>query len=134
MELKAYQEKVLQDIDQYLSAVDQTQSLSDGWNRYWEKQGITVGAGGMPTYQDALPSVPEVTVKVPTGGGKTFIACAALKTIFSHLPKEHLSGLSRPIQSSRRRNARSWKAVIRIMNASCKIFTGASRCIKKRSS
>ena len=45
MELKAYQEKVLQDIDQYLSAVDQTQSLSDGWNRYWEKQGITVGAG-----------------------------------------------------------------------------------------
>ena len=33
MELKAYQAKVLQDIDQYLSAVDQTQSLSDGWSR-----------------------------------------------------------------------------------------------------
>ena len=88
MELKAYQAKVLQDIDQYLSAVDQTQSLSDGWSRYWEEQGFTVGMSGMPTYQDALPGVPEVTVKVPTGGGKTFIACAALKTIFSHLPKE----------------------------------------------
>ena len=53
MELKAYQAKVLQDIDQYLSAVDQTQSLSDGWSRYWEEQGFTVGMSGMPTYQDA---------------------------------------------------------------------------------
>ena len=134
MELKAYQEKVLQDIDQYLSAVDQTQSLSDGWNRYWEKQGITVGAGGMPTYQDALPSVPEVTVKVPTGGGKTFIACAALKTIFSHLPKEHLQAVVWlvPSDSILAQTERSLMESGHPYHE--QIFMGVSRCIKRRSS
>lgn len=88
MELKAYQAKVLQDIDRYLGAVDQTRSLPEGWKQYWEEQGVTVGAGGMPSYHNDLQGVPEVTVKVPTGGGKTFIACSALKTIFAHLPQE----------------------------------------------
>jgi type III restriction enzyme len=88
MELKAYQAKVLQDIDRYLGAVDQTRSLPEGWKQYWEEQGVTVGAGGIPSYHNDLQGVPEVTVKVPTGGGKTFIACSALKTIFAHLPQE----------------------------------------------
>jgi type III restriction enzyme len=29
-----------------------------------------------------VPRVPHVCIKVPTAGGKTFIACNAIKTIF----------------------------------------------------
>ena len=30
--------------------------------------------------------VPHICMKVPTGGGKTFIACSAVKHIFQHMP------------------------------------------------
>jgi type III restriction enzyme len=33
-------------------------------------------------YKNNIPRVPHVCIKVPTAGGKTFIACNALKTIF----------------------------------------------------
>ncbi|MEO7530063.1 MAG: DEAD/DEAH box helicase family protein, partial [Sediminibacterium sp.] len=33
-------------------------------------------------YKNNIPKVPHVCIKVPTAGGKTFIACNALKTIF----------------------------------------------------
>ncbi|WP_289300444.1 DEAD/DEAH box helicase, partial [Xylanibacter muris] len=39
-------------------------------------------------YDNSITDVPHVTVKVPTAGGKTFIACNALNTIFKHLPTE----------------------------------------------
>lgn len=37
---------------------------------------------------NSIPDVPHVTVKVPTAGGKTFIACNALNTIFRHTPAD----------------------------------------------
>ena len=36
----------------------------------------------MPNYVNVLPSVPHVCAKVPTGGGKTYIAASSLRTIF----------------------------------------------------
>lgn len=45
-----------------------------------------MGVGGVPAYQDAIPDVPHVCMKVPTGGGKTFMACAALRRIFDAMP------------------------------------------------
>ncbi|MGN0833105.1 MAG: DEAD/DEAH box helicase family protein [Kiritimatiellia bacterium] len=40
---------------------------------------------GIPSYKDDLGGVPNVCIKVPTGGGKTFLA-ASVKTIFDRLP------------------------------------------------
>ena len=37
-------------------------------------------------YDNSIKNVPRVTVKVPTSGGKTFIACNALKPIFDSFP------------------------------------------------
>jgi type III restriction enzyme len=40
---------------------------------------IPVGFGGMPPYNNELVGTPHVCFKVPTGGGKTFLACASVK-------------------------------------------------------
>jgi type III restriction enzyme len=45
-----------------------------------------VGFGGIQPYQNILPGVPNVCFKVPTGGGKTFMASCAIKPIFDSLP------------------------------------------------
>ena len=37
-------------------------------------------------YKDILPGVPNLCFKVPTGGGKTFIACNAIRSVFGALP------------------------------------------------
>ena len=37
-------------------------------------------------YQDVLPGVPNLCFKVPTGGGKTFLACSAVRPVFDALP------------------------------------------------
>ena len=47
-----------------------------------------MGAGGAPAYKDNVTEVPDVCMKVPTGGGKTFLACSALKHIFASMPQE----------------------------------------------
>ncbi len=39
----------------------------------------------MPRYQDLLPGVANVCLKVPTGGGKTFLAANAIEPIFNAL-------------------------------------------------
>ena len=36
--------------------------------------------------RDVLPGVPNLCFKVPTGGGKTFLACSAVRPVFDALP------------------------------------------------
>lgn len=86
MELKSYQRKVLQDLSAFMAAVDEQNDIRKGWKTYWSAKDIAVGAGGVPEYHDKIPGVPHVCMKVPTGGGKTFMACCAVKPIFDHLP------------------------------------------------
>ena len=86
MELKSYQRKVLQDLSAFMAAVDEQNDIRKGWKAYWSAKDIAVGAGGVPEYHDKIPGVPHVCMKVPTGGGKTFMACCAVKPIFDHLP------------------------------------------------
>ena len=81
MELKRYQQEVLQDLEDYIAAVEAAGGdLPKAYEAYWDARGVQVGHGsGMPTYSDrATPGVPRVTLKVPTAGGKTLIACCAL--------------------------------------------------------
>lgn len=75
MELKSYQKKAINDLKSYLECLD-SYGIVEGWDKYW--QGKDVNAG---KYHDKIKAVPNICVKVPTGGGKTFIACASIKVI-----------------------------------------------------
>ena len=86
MKLKNYQETVLQDLSTFIDAVDCENDIIKGWKKYWGNKDIPVGFNGVPDYQNKIENTPHVCIKVPTGGGKTFIACSAVKTIFEHFP------------------------------------------------
>ncbi|MBP5719216.1 MAG: DEAD/DEAH box helicase family protein, partial [Abditibacteriota bacterium] len=86
MELKNYQKQVLADLSRYLDCLNETQSLPDAYRNFWREKGISVGFGGVPAYQNTLPGVPTICAKVPTGGGKTLLACHSIRPIFDGLP------------------------------------------------
>ncbi|WP_314746148.1 DEAD/DEAH box helicase family protein [uncultured Rothia sp.] len=88
MELKKYQKRVIDDLNDYLNFLASTQSLSRAYSEYWEARHVTVGSKASPVqeYQNTIPSVPNICYKVPTGGGKTFLAAASVKPIFDYLP------------------------------------------------
>lgn len=86
MELKNYQKHVMDDLSAYLTHLDRDNDIFAAWKGYWMDKDIAVGLGGVPDYRSAIPGVPRVCAKVPTGGGKTFMACAALRRIFDAMP------------------------------------------------
>jgi len=86
MELKPYQQSVINDLSLFLSYLNDKTSISSSYTGYWNSKQVNVGFGGLPAYQDMLGGVPNVCLKVPTGGGKTFIASCALRPIFDALP------------------------------------------------
>ena len=94
MELKTYQRQVIQDLELYLQYLQKHQKTDLAFNKFWEdKIGVfsKFEGLGMEPYKNNIPNAPHLCVKVPTSGGKTFIACNALKTIFdsydANLPK-----------------------------------------------
>ena len=88
MELKTYQKQVMDDLSSYLGHLNRDGDMFAAWKGYWMDKDIAVGLGGVPVYKSAIPGVPHVCTKVPTGGGKTFMACAALKRIFDTMPMD----------------------------------------------
>ena len=88
MELKGYQAKVIDDLAFFLDATLREETVGRAWNSYWEEKDVPVGPDGVPFYLDQMAGVPHVCMKVPTGGGKTFMACASLRRIFSYMPSE----------------------------------------------
>ncbi len=86
MELKDYQRVVIDDLSRFLSLLSETGSIEKAYFRLWEEKKVHVGFGGITPYQCILPGIPNVCLKVPTGGGKTFIAANAIKPIFDSLP------------------------------------------------
>lgn len=87
MNLKDYQRDVLKDLNAYMDYVDATEDLKLAFARFWEERSVSVSAQNndfMHPYRNDVAGVPNVTVKVPTAGGKTFIACNAIGTIFNH--------------------------------------------------
>ena len=89
MELKGYQKNVLGDLKHFLNLLTEKQSIKQAYNALWEEKGISVGMEGMPPYHTVLAGVPHVCMKVPTGGGKTFIAASSIKIIFDSMPHIH---------------------------------------------
>lgn len=86
MELKSYQKQVMRDLSLYMSCVNRCTNLYSAWREYWFSKDVAVGAGGVPSYNNAIDGVPHICMKVPTGGGKTFMACASVKRIFDAMP------------------------------------------------
>lgn len=87
MELKSYQQEVINDLDQYLDKISEVGKYDDAFNQFWEdKVGRYDPANkkGMQPYKNVLNNSPHVCIKVPTAGGKTFIGLNALDSIFKH--------------------------------------------------
>ena len=88
MELKPYQKVVVADLARYLQLLVQTGSASRAYCALWEEKGVPVDSmSGMPRYVDGLAGAPQVCAKVPTGGGKTFLAASVVRTIFDAMPR-----------------------------------------------
>lgn len=90
MELKPYQQKVINDLAEFISYLDKYKKLDLAYKEYWNNRGVFIKDAmhpdGLPSYKAVIPGVPHVAMKVPTAGGKTFIAANALRTIFNAFP------------------------------------------------
>ncbi len=80
MELNSYQVQVINDLNDYLSELNQYGShrLKQVFSNYWAKKGVP-----NQQYVEKITNTPHICVKVPTAGGKTFIAVNALQSIYS---------------------------------------------------
>ncbi len=86
MELKTYQKQVMRDLSAFMNSVNRNTNLYSAWRSYWFDKDVGVGSGGVPRYNNAIDGVPHICMKVPTGGGKTFMACASVRKIFDAMP------------------------------------------------
>ena len=82
MEMKGYQKAVIADLTHYLELLNETQNYITAFEQFWREK----SAPGLGLYQNVIPGVPNLCFKVPTGGGKTFIACNAIRPVFDALP------------------------------------------------
>ncbi|SDY83549.1 DEAD/DEAH box helicase [Hymenobacter psychrophilus] len=92
MELKPYQQEVITDLARFLDCVQATKNLPDAFHDFWATHPRTplkpFPGTAIEPYKNTVPGVPHVTIKVPTAGGKTFIASNALRTIFAAFPAD----------------------------------------------
>lgn len=86
MELKPYQQQVLEDLSLFIDKVQETRNVRDAFYNFWVNHPRTplfpFAGTAIEPYKNNIDRVPHVCIKVPTAGGKTFIACNAIKTIF----------------------------------------------------
>lgn len=88
MELKSYQKNVIADLVRFLELMNAKKYASKAYAALWNEKNVIVDGGinGMPFYHTQLSGTPEVCFKVPTGGGKTFLAASSIKPIFDSMP------------------------------------------------
>ncbi|MEC5158868.1 DEAD/DEAH box helicase [Chryseobacterium sp. MP_3.2] len=83
MELKSYQQDVINDLENFLDSLNQNSNPAKAFNTYWKER---VGEynpltnSGMKPYKNNIPNAVHIAIKVPTAGGKTFIAINALQS------------------------------------------------------
>lgn len=87
MELKPYQQQVINDLSLFLEHIQETKDTKEAFYDFWAKHPRTplfpYSGTAIEPYKNNVPRVPHICVKVPTAGGKTFIACNAINTIFN---------------------------------------------------
>ncbi len=86
MELKSYQQQILADLQRFMQCVQEKKNTETAFSHFWlthPRTPLTPFPGmAVEPYKNNVNNAPHVCIKVPTGGGKTFIASAALNTIF----------------------------------------------------
>lgn len=91
MELKSYQQDVLNDLSQYFDYIQTHKDYTKAYDTLWaDRLGTSYDPltnKGIRPYKNTIQGCPHVCVKVPTAGGKTFIAVNALKTIFDNFER-----------------------------------------------
>jgi len=92
MELKPYQQEVINDLVLFLEQIQETKDVKDAFYNFWSKHPRTplfpFAGTAIEPYKNNVPRVPHICIKVPTAGGKTFIACNAIKPIFDSFTYE----------------------------------------------
>lgn len=86
MELKPYQQQVIGDLTLFLDHIQESKDVRAAFYNFWTNHPTTplypASGAAIEPYKNNVPRVPHICIKVPTAGGKTFIACNALKPIF----------------------------------------------------
>ena len=86
MELKTYQARVINELKEFIGFTKTAKNAYEAYESYWLSKNIKPEAdANIKPYNDSVKNAPHVCLKVPTAGGKTFIGCCALKTIFNEL-------------------------------------------------
>jgi type III restriction enzyme len=83
MQPNKYQRKVLNCLRDYLNLLGEY-SPAEAYHKFWHNRDVKITeikGEGMPHYRDTISGVPHVCFKVPTGGGKTFLATCAVRAI-----------------------------------------------------
>ncbi len=97
MELKPYQQQVINDLSLFLEHVQEIKDVKDAFYNFWAKHPKTplfpFAGTAIEPYKNNVARVPHICVKVPTAGGKTFIACNAIKTIFDAFAYDKLKAV-----------------------------------------
>ena len=68
----------------YIEELEKQPTIKAAFRSYWENKGVSVDSiesDYLRPYNDEIKGVPNITIKVPTAGGKTFLACKSLKHI-----------------------------------------------------
>ena len=89
MELRIFQKEVIGDLVRFLSLLTDCENIRKAYTMLWQEKGATIGPLGMPPYHMTIQGVPQVCLKVPTGGGKTFLAANSVRPIFDAMPHIH---------------------------------------------
>lgn len=89
MILKPYQKQIIDDLALFLEKLKERRNIAEAFNAFWmfhPRTPITPSFGeAVEPYKNNVPNCPHVCIKVPTAGGKTFIAANALAAIFKEL-------------------------------------------------
>jgi type III restriction enzyme len=96
MQLKPYQQTVLADVRRYVALLDEgRQAPGAAFAAFWATHPVWPLDVAAPAPERAvkpyqtlkeLARTPQVTIKVPTGGGKTYLACHALAALLAEAP------------------------------------------------
>jgi type III restriction enzyme len=83
MELKSYQQAVIKDLALYLEYLKASKgNYALAFEQFWAKH---TDFARIEVYKNNLKNCPHICIKVPTAGGKTFIACNAVHTLVEGL-------------------------------------------------